>query len=225
MAATKDYGFDPNKNLRNLEDFMKDYLSAKFETMWPIGSIVILMDSANKNPLDLGYPGKRWELIGGGQMLVCRANSGDWNHECGYPVGSAGTNHTHLIVGEEDLPSGCPALSGDERQIYADMLPANSPNVDQAASKQASGGGDPMVRFLLHSDTSHWEYSDDSSTYVDPQYGKLELRPVWPNTVLNGGASYPLSENKIRATASGSGGDIGTNYPPGMLCNIWKRTL
>lgn len=225
---TKDFGFSKDKNIKYLEDAFNDFFNSKMEKMFPIGAIVIT--NSNANPVELGYPGTRWESIGSGRMLV-NCGSAPFDGNPGTEYGNAGSTHDHIIYGMEDIPSQWP-LDHDERQIYADLIAANQPNIDQKASKEASGVNEPIMRFLLHSDTSHAQYEyaeytreeDAPASYVPYELGKLELRPTWPVTVDLAGNVYTESANRIKAEPSGSGTDLINNYPPCMLTHIWKRT-
>lgn len=238
MAVSKDFAFKGNKDLQFLGDYLDNYLREKFGSMFPVGHIIINV-STDKNPHDMGYPGT-WQKIGEGRTLVSSGPHAPWNSTVGNPGGHESANHTHIIYAGEALPAAYP-LTDAERQMFADMLPANSPNVDQAASKaatQAAGYGDsPVERFIFHSDTSHAEYeyaeySDPSqapASYVDYEYGTLELRPTWPVTKLFDGTTYTMSQNRITAEKSGSkgtgigGDDLESNMPPYILSHIWKR--
>lgn len=217
-----EFSFKDNKDIARLEDMFNQFFNNKLNRMFPIGALVLTMN--NKRPNEIGYPGS-WQLYSQGRTLVGRATSGDWDVPVETTGGNDGNMHNHLIFSEEDIPEGARQWirSYDERQVFSDLLPANSPNVNQEASRIASNN-EQVVRFMLHADTSHWEYSSDPSTYVDPQYGKLELRPSWINTVLNGSDRvYPMSENRLCATMVGEGNLLDAAMPPYMVTNIWKR--
>lgn len=253
MSATKDFAFGKNKDLKYLQDAFNEFFNNKMNTMFPVGSIVVT--ASNSTPASMGYIGT-WEQISGGYALVSRRNdsAAPFNGSPLTPIGSDASKHTHTIYDTEQWkPDGSdpdpvsgervPPLGSNDRRIYADLIDANSGDVDQERSRQASsaaGYGDaPVERLVFHSDNAHSEYWRDtdpdgnSHTFVDYDYGTLELRPTWPRTVLNGdpeGHSRPSPNNAIEASYIGGGSEIQPSetgddaaYPPSYLVNIWKR--
>ena len=245
MSATKDFAFGRNKDLKYLQDAFNEFFNNKMDKMFPVGAIVTT--GANITPQAMGYIGT-WEQIGGGYALVSRRNDAKapFNQNSFVTIGSDASKHTHTIYDTEQWkPDGSdpdpvsgervPPLGSTERRIYADLIDANHPDVDQERSYTESakfGYTAPVERLVFHSNNDHAEYNP-SAEYVPYSFGTMELRPTWPRTVLTGdaeGTSRPSPNNPITASYIGGGSEIDPSetgndaaYPPSYLVNVWKR--
>lgn len=222
-----EYGFTGgSKDIANIKNLFNSFFNDKMNNMFPVGSLVITLN--NTNPNSLGYPGT-WELYSKGQTLV-GTNPSDTNfNEPGKSGGEAGAKHTHAIYDTEEWPNH-EVIPDSDRVIFADLIDANNPHVLQAESAAASQMDKPVKRLILHSDNSHSDYwrdtdpEGDHHEWVDYEQGKLELRPVWPRTVLNGEGEKPGYNNKITASVYNSQDEKElASMPPYRVVNVWRR--